>query len=355
MADDSNVFCLAPGTTQASYDAALARAHEVFAPLAAVVAFRASKLSRAFSGKGRGKGRSKTAAARAARLKGVDVSAADLCSHLWEHGFVLGRLPKTLHDGLEVSSARIMGFLEAMPPPPEDASEDVPAAAKAPALEPIHNGKAVAVMSKGKLKTHVAKSTRLSVIRSLYYQALASKSYRSGETRVKAIYDYVVGKLEEAFPGQLEFLAGCSSYLLSLADEDQQTKHPDGDAHAIDAKEHAKGVVSQKGKLAPSVSVIVALSGKVRLRVWRGSHHVIRRMVEDEGFTGDISKSEVIEFDVGDYVVFTHDFIHAGMDYDVKNLRLHIFGDSRWVKRQDGAAYRMVDIVSAAQAQRFHV
>jgi len=332
--------------------AALARATEVFARHAPVVVNRAKKLARPFAGTRRGR----TAAARAARILSADVSAAKLRSGLRKAGYVIGRLPKPLQYGLGGRmSANLTAFLEALPKT-ADAPESLPAAAMPPVLAPIHNGKKIATVRRGKLVTHVGKKTRLTVVRSLYYQALAAMSPQSGESRVKAIYDYILRKLEEAFPGQLEFLEGCSSFLLSLVDKDEQTEHTDGDAQTNDAKEHAERVENTKaGEVAPSVSIIVPLSGTVRLRVWPGSHSLVRKMVLDEDYEGDISNSVVISVNVGEYVVFVHDFVHAGMAYSVKNLRLHIFGDSKRVKRQEGAAYRMVDIVSPLQAKCFRV
>jgi ectoine hydroxylase-related dioxygenase (phytanoyl-CoA dioxygenase family) len=43
---------------------------------------------------------------------------------------------------------------------------------------------------------------------------------------------------------------------------------------------------------------------------------------------------KVIEINKGDVLVFRADLVHAGSDYDEENIRLHLYLDSPYVKRE---------------------
>ncbi len=84
-----------------------------------------------------------------------------------------------------------------------------------------------------------------------------------------------------------------------------------------------------------SVGCLLALEPDTSLLVWPGSS-----CLDDDNRAGERPHRVVLQ--PGDLIVFRADLVHAGDEYPHEsNIRLHVYGDSRKIKRSKNTTYRI--------------
>lgn len=117
--------------------------------------------------------------------------------------------------------------------------------------------------------------------------------------------------------------------LYSLAGCQQQGAHSDWTA------EELANVVDDGAFGGYSVGCLLALEPDTSLLVWPGSSCRSDDVVHDE-------RPQRVILQPGDLIMFRADLVHAGDAYPHEsNMRLHVYGDSRKIKRSKNTTYRV--------------
>lgn len=80
---------------------------------------------------------------------------------------------------------------------------------------------------------------------------------------------------------------------------------------------------------------LIAIQDNTHIDIWEKSHKVIR------GFHSKPINRKTLTINQGDVVIFRADCVHAGSEYDTKNIRLHCFLDSKHIVRKPNITWKI--------------